>query len=97
MNGRSAQAGVLLPRLATTLCAGLLWACLSQGVESAEARIAVAANFRNTALAIAEALQRASPHRYEIIAGSTGKLASQILNGAPYDIFMAADRDRPQP
>ena len=96
MNGRSAQAGVLLPRLARTLCAGLLWACLSQGAESAEARIAVAANFRNTALLIAEALQRASPHRYEIIAGSTGKLASQILNGAPYDIFMAADRDRPQ-
>ena len=96
MNGRRAQAGVLLPRLARTLCAGLLWACLSQGVESAEARIAVAANFRNTALVIAEALQRVSPHRYEIIAGSTGKLASQILNGAPYDIFMAADRDRPQ-
>ena len=96
MNGRSAHAGVLLPRLARTLCAGLLWACLSQGVESAEARIAVAANFRNTALVIAEALQRVSPHRYEIIAGSTGKLASQILNGAPYDIFMAADRDRPQ-
>ena len=76
MNGRSAHAGVLLPRLARTLCAGLLWACLSQGVESAEARIAVAANFRNTALVIAEALQRVSPHRYEI--------------------FMAADRDRPQ-
>ena len=72
-----------------TLCAGLLWACLSQGVESAEARIAVAANFRNTALVIAEALQRTVS--YEIIAGSTGKLASQILNGAPYDIFMAAD------
>ena len=96
MSGQDAQAGVLWPRLVRTLCAGLLWACLSHGVESAEARIAVAANFRNTALAIAEALQRASPHRYEIIPGSTGKLASQILNGAPYDIFMAADRDRPQ-
>jgi molybdate transport system substrate-binding protein len=96
MKGRCAQAGVVLPRFVRTLCAGLVWACLSQGVESAEARIAVAANFRNTALAIAEALQGASPHRYEIIAGSTGKLASQILNGAPFDIFMAADSDRPQ-
>ena len=96
MKCRRAQAGVSLPRLARTLYAGLVWACLSQGVESAEARIAVAANFRNTALAVAEELQRVSPHHYEIIAGSTGKLASQILNGAPFDIFMAADRGRPQ-
>ena len=58
MNGQGAQAGVLWPRLVRTLCAGLLWACLSHGAESAEARIAVAANFRNTALAIAEALRR---------------------------------------
>ena len=96
MNCRRAQADVLLPRLARTLYAALVWACLSQGVESAEARIAVAANFGNTALVIAKELQRVSPHRYEIIAGSTGKLGSQILNGAPFDIFMAADRDRPQ-
>ena len=63
---------------------------------AAEARIAVAANFRDTAEAIAARLEAESPHRYEVIAGSTGKLASQILNGAPYDVFMAADRQRPQ-
>ena len=63
---------------------------------AAEARIAVAANFRDTAEAIAAQLEAESPHRYEVIAGSTGKLASQILNGAPYDVFMAADRQRPQ-
>ena len=28
--------------------------------------------------------------------GSTGKLASQIINGAPFDVLMAADRARPQ-
>ena len=63
---------------------------------AADARIAVAANFRDTAEAIATRLEAESPHRYEVIAGSTGKLASQILNGAPFDVFMAADRQRPQ-
>ena len=63
---------------------------------AADARIAVAANFRDTAEAIAARLEADSPHRYEVIAGSTGKLASQILNGAPFDVFMAADRHRPQ-
>ena len=70
---------------------------LTPGLSLAdEARIAVAANFRDTAEAIAARLEAESPHRYQIIASSTGKLASQILNGAPFDVFMAADRRRPQ-
>lgn len=61
-----------------------------------EARIAVAANFRDTAEAIALHLEAHSDYRYDIIVGSTGKLASQIINGAPFDVLMAADRVRPQ-
>ena len=64
--------------------------------HAAEARIAVASNFRDTALAIAEQLEANSPHRYQIITGSTGKLASQIINGAPFDVLMAADQRRPR-
>ena len=74
--------------------ASLLWS--GGSALAAEARIAVAANFRDTAEAIAARLEAESPHRYQVIAGSTGKLASQILNGAPFDVFMAADRRRPQ-
>ena len=74
--------------------ASVLWS--GSSAFAAEARIAVAANFRDTAEAIAARLEAESPHRYQVIAGSTGKLASQILNGAPYDVFMAADRRRPQ-
>ena len=82
---------MLLSRL--TL-ASVLWA--GDSAFAADARIAVAANFRDTATAIAARLEAESPHRYEVIAGSTGKLASQILNGAPFDVFMAADQQRPQ-
>ena len=86
-----------LPALALVgrfMLASVLWS--GGSAFAAEARIAVAANFRDTAEAIAARLEAESPHRYEVIAGSTGKLASQILNGAPYDVFMAADRQRPQ-
>ena len=31
----------------------------------------------------------------EAVVGSTGKLYAQIVYGAPYDIFLAADRERP--
>ena len=72
----------------------LMWVTVS--THGAEARIAVAANFRDTALAIAEHLENNSSHRYQIISGSTGRLASQIINGAPFDIFMAADQQRPR-
>ena len=72
----------------------LMWVTVS--THGAEARIAVASNFRDTALAIAEHLETNSSHRYQIISGSTGKLASQIINGAPFDIFMAADQQRPR-
>ncbi|GIT14916.1 MAG: hypothetical protein CM1200mP36_06720 [Gammaproteobacteria bacterium] len=27
--------------------------------------------------------------------GSTGQLFAQVLNGAPYDVFLAADPERP--
>jgi len=62
----------------------------------ADARISVAANFRDTAEAIALHLEAHSDYHYDIIVGSTGKLASQVINGAPFDVLMAADRVRPQ-
>ena len=31
-----------------------------------------------------------------VVAGSTGKLATQILAGAPFDVFLAADQARPE-
>jgi molybdate transport system substrate-binding protein len=75
------------------LCVGFFLIC--NAAHAAEATIAVAANFRETAEAIAERLESASPHRYTIISGSTGKLVSQVVHGAPFDVLMAADEARP--
>lgn len=59
-------------------------------------RVAVAANFYTTLQPIAKAYEKSVHQHVDIIKGSTGKLYAQIINGAPFDVFMAADVERPQ-
>ena len=58
--------------------------------------LAVASNFSIPARELAAQFERHSGHDVRIAAGSTGKLYAQIINGAPFDIFLAADAERPQ-
>lgn len=64
--------------------------------RSAEAVIAVASNFAPVAEAFARALEAETPHRIHLVRGSTGKLFAQIVHGAPFDVFLAADAARPE-
>ena len=61
-----------------------------------EIRIAVASNFANTIKHIATRFENNTGHRVKISIGSTGKHYAQIKNGAPFDIFFAADTRRPE-
>lgn len=61
-----------------------------------EVRVAVAANFARTLDALAPAFAEATGHRLVPSAGSTGALYAQIVQGAPYDVFLAADAERPR-
>ena len=64
---------------------------------SDEFRVAVASNFQETAKKLAEDAARDHPgQRFKLSFGSTGKLYTQILNGAPFDVFLAADAERPR-
>lgn len=63
---------------------------------AAEALVAVAANFRSTAEVLQADFEAAGEHELVIISGSTGKLYTQITNGAPFDLFLAADAERPR-
>ena len=58
--------------------------------------IAVASNFRNTAVVIAASFTAETGIRVRLSSGSTGMLYAQIINGAPFDIFLAADVERPR-
>lgn len=58
-------------------------------------KVAVAANFTAPMKELAEHFQRATGHTALVSYGSTGKLYAQILHGAPYQVFLAADDKRP--
>lgn len=57
--------------------------------------VAVASNFAPVAEEIATLFAAQSDHQVRISSGSTGKLYAQISNGAPYDVFLSADSERP--
>lgn len=57
--------------------------------------VAVAANFTAPMQKIAAEFERASGHKVVLSFGATGKLFAQIVNGAPFEILLAADEQIP--
>jgi molybdate transport system substrate-binding protein len=57
--------------------------------------VAVAANALRPVQEIARAFEKTKGIEVRVVHGSTGKLYAQIIQGAPFDIFLAADRRRP--
>jgi len=78
------------------------WLCLlcllglSLPLRANEIRLAVASNFLGPVQKIAATFEAESGHKVTISSGSTGKLYAQIINGAPYDLFLAANSREPE-
>lgn len=64
-------------------------------VWAEEVRIAVASNFSIVSVPLSRVFTQTTGHEVIMSYASTGKLYAQIVNGAPYDIFLAADLVRP--
>lgn len=62
----------------------------------AKLRIATASNFRPALEMLRADFEKSCRCRLEIVSGATGMLYSQVRAGAPYDIFLAADSERPR-
>ena len=58
-------------------------------------QVAVAANFTAPARALAEVFARTTGHEAKLSFGATGAFYTQIKNGAPFDVLLAADDERP--
>lgn len=58
--------------------------------------IAVASNFGATAREIAAQFEQEASYEVRITTASTGKLYAQVINGAPFDLLLAADAERPR-
>jgi len=60
-----------------------------------ETRVAVAANFTEPAKAIAAKFEARTGHKATLSFGSSGQFYTQIANGAPFEVFLSADAERP--
>jgi molybdate transport system substrate-binding protein len=58
--------------------------------------VAVAANMQYTIQELITAFNKTNNTKIDVVLGSSGKLTQQILNGAPFDIFISADAAFPQ-
>lgn len=72
---------------------------LFSGVAAArdgkEVKVAVAANFTEPAKEIAAAFEKSTGNKVVLSFGATGQLYAQITQGAPFEIFIAADKATP--
>jgi molybdate transport system substrate-binding protein len=83
-----------------TFIAGGLTSCLL-GLMTCNAgadpiTVAVASNFNPAMQDIAARFESESGHSVRVSSASTGKLYAQITHGAPFDVLLAADAERPR-
>jgi molybdate transport system substrate-binding protein len=64
--------------------------------HGAQVTVAAAANFTDATRDLVPLFEEATGHTARVSYGSTGKLYAQIANGAPFDVFLAADGARPE-
>ena len=82
------------PFLAVAL-AGAVSLLMGASALAAETKVAVAANFTEPAKEIADKFEAATGDKVILSFGSSGQFYTQIANGAPFEVFLSADSERP--
>jgi molybdate transport system substrate-binding protein len=77
------------------LAAGALALGTTFPAHADQTNVAVAANFTDAANEIAAAFKEKTGHEAILSFGSTGQLYTQITQEAPFEVFLAADDERP--
>lgn len=83
-----------MPRIAQSLLALFAMTVLASA-HAGQASIAVAANFIAPMKRLAPLFEQATGHTLALSSGGTGKFYTQIKNGAPFDVLLAADDETP--
>ena len=68
----------------------------ANNILAQNAKIAIASNFLSTAKVLVNEFTQKTQQKIVLIVGSTGKHYAQIMYGAPFDAFFAADSLRPE-
>jgi molybdate transport system substrate-binding protein len=77
------------------LAAGALALGTTFAAHADQTNVAVAANFTDAANEIAKVFKEKTGHEAILSFGSTGQLYTQITQEAPFEVFLAADDERP--
>jgi molybdate transport system substrate-binding protein len=83
----------VLSRFVVLASAVALSIALLPGAQAANVNIAVAANFTDAAKEIGAAWEKKSGHKAVFSFGATGQLFTQIVQGAPFEVFLSADQE----
>ncbi len=86
----------MLLRRIPLIALALLAALTGAPAWAAEAQVAVAANFTEPAKAIAVAFKAQTGHEAVLSFGASGQFYTQITKGAPFEVLLSADAERPQ-
>ncbi|MDR2451604.1 MAG: molybdate ABC transporter substrate-binding protein [Candidatus Accumulibacter sp.] len=77
-------------------CAALILSLgLAHAARAGEVAVAVAANFTGPMQTLAVEFEKETGHKAVPSFGSTGQFYTQIKNGAPFEVFLAADDTTP--
>jgi len=86
----SKRSGFFLYAVLTTMLPGLI----CETATASQITVATASNFLHTLKELRQPFNRQTGHKLVIVTGASGALATQIMNGAPYDVFLSADQTR---
>ncbi len=77
---------------------GFIWVFFSSCGEPKPTalRLAVASNLQYVINPLVDSFKKTNQGEVEVIMGSSGKLTAQIINSAPFDIFISADQKYPK-
>jgi molybdate transport system substrate-binding protein len=69
---------------------------LSSSAYAATTNVAVAANFTEPAQEIAQLFENKTGHKVLLSFGATGQFYTQIVQAAPFEVFLSADQSTPK-
>jgi molybdate transport system substrate-binding protein len=85
----------MLKRNFLTLAVSLVALSLAGQAIASDVKVAVAANFTDTAKELAKVYEKKTGNTVTMSFGSSGNFLSQIEQGAPFEVFLSADAERP--
>lgn len=85
----------MLKRTFLILAASMMALSLAGQALAGDVQVAVAANFTDTAKELATVYQKKTGNTVTMSFGSSGTFLSQIEQGAPFEVFLSADAERP--